>query len=379
MPGFKVLIVEDDVLVARDLEASLRHLGYEIAAVVYEGGQVLAMIAETAPDLILMDIELSGGQDGIEIAQQIRDRFQIPVVFLTAYSNSTILERVKTTNPFGYVLKPYEIRVLQIVLELAMARRQMELAEQSSRLETAAAPARTALLETRLLTQVFHELLLPLTTIQFAADTLSDRDRRFDRATQQMYLQQIQVATDTIYQLLTACLSLEQLQNTAIAPRRALHSLIDLFQKWVGIIQESTGNRNPIQFFHARQPILAEVDAALIGQLLSQLLSNAIRYSAPHTLVMLTLFADPHYCYFRVRDRGIGVSPDDLPHLFQPFYRGSNVGHLPGAGLGLAIAQRIVDLHGGRLWVKSRLGQGTSLICKLPLQAGDRVSAPPLI
>jgi CheY-like chemotaxis protein len=97
-------------------------LDYEVPAVVASKEEAITFAATILPDLVLMDIMLQGSMDGIEAAQEIRSRFNIPVVYLTAYADSHTLQRAKITEPFGYVLKPFEEKELQTTIEIALGR-----------------------------------------------------------------------------------------------------------------------------------------------------------------------------------------------------------------------------------------------------------------
>jgi len=111
----------------------LKALGYDVPAIAFSGEEALKKVEEIQPDLILMDIVLKGEMDGIEAAQQIRERFGIPVVYLTAYADSIILKRAKITEPFGYLLKPFEDRELHSTIEMALYKQQSEKALQDSK------------------------------------------------------------------------------------------------------------------------------------------------------------------------------------------------------------------------------------------------------
>lgn len=126
MNDTQIMIVEDERIVAKDLQFRLQGLGYQIAAVASEGHDAVAKAAVARPNLVLMDIRLENGMDGIEAAEQIRARLDIPVVFLTAYADEATLARAKITEPFGYILKPFEERELQSTIEIALYRHKAE-------------------------------------------------------------------------------------------------------------------------------------------------------------------------------------------------------------------------------------------------------------
>jgi PAS domain S-box-containing protein len=126
MSGARILVVEDERIVAEDIKERLQSMGYTVTSVARSGKMAIKMVEENIPDLVLMDIVLKDKMDGIETAQQIRSRFNIPVVYLTAYSDEKTLKRAKTTEPFGYVIKPFREKELQINIEMALYKHKIE-------------------------------------------------------------------------------------------------------------------------------------------------------------------------------------------------------------------------------------------------------------
>jgi diguanylate cyclase (GGDEF)-like protein/PAS domain S-box-containing protein len=122
----QILVVEDENIVAKDIEHRLKALGYHVPALASSGEEALKRAQETSPDLVLMDIRLKGAMDGVQTAEELRRRFNIPVVYLTAYADANTLQRAKVTEPFGYILKPFEERELYTCIEVALYKHQME-------------------------------------------------------------------------------------------------------------------------------------------------------------------------------------------------------------------------------------------------------------
>jgi PAS domain S-box-containing protein len=122
----RIVLVEDENIVAMEIKDLLQGLGYVVCAEASSGEEAIRKAAETNPDLVLMDIRLKGNVDGIEAAQRIRTRFEIPVVYLTAYTDEVTLQRAKLTEPFGYLVKPFEERELHTVIEMALYKHRME-------------------------------------------------------------------------------------------------------------------------------------------------------------------------------------------------------------------------------------------------------------
>ena len=137
MSQTRILIVEDEAIVARDIAQQLTLLGYKPVAQTPRGEQALVLADQLRPDLVLMDIQLAGEMDGVAAAQAIRERFAIPVVFLTAFVGDATLERAKVTEPFGYIIKPFQDRELRTVIEMALYKHQAETRLRNSQEEMA--------------------------------------------------------------------------------------------------------------------------------------------------------------------------------------------------------------------------------------------------
>lgn len=127
MAQTKILVVEDESIVARDIRNMLLGLGYDVCGVIPSADEAILKTQETMPNLVLIDVMLHGEMSGVEAADQIYSRFNIPVVYLTAYADENTLQRAKKTEPFGYLLKPFEERELQTTIEIALYKFEMEM------------------------------------------------------------------------------------------------------------------------------------------------------------------------------------------------------------------------------------------------------------
>ncbi len=122
----KILIVEDERIVGEDIKVRLHKLGYSVPSIVRSGEEAIEKAKVLKPDLVLMDIVLDGEMDGIEAASTIKSLYDIPVVFLTAHADPKTLELAKITEPFGYVLKPFNDRDLNISIDIGLHKHRME-------------------------------------------------------------------------------------------------------------------------------------------------------------------------------------------------------------------------------------------------------------
>jgi diguanylate cyclase (GGDEF)-like protein/PAS domain S-box-containing protein len=147
----RIQIVEDERIVALDLRAGLEELGYEVVGIASNEPDALRLARHTEPDLVLMDIHLDRGSDGISAARKLREMLAVPVIFLSAYGEPETLKRAAEAAPYGYLLKPYELRELNATVRMAMVRRAVErkTEEGERRLRLALESARLAVLELR--------------------------------------------------------------------------------------------------------------------------------------------------------------------------------------------------------------------------------------
>lgn len=146
----RILIVEDEGIIAADVASMLCRIGHEVADVASTGAEAIAKAEQLLPDLVLMDIMLADEMDGVTAADEIRRRFHLPVVFLTAHTDPAMLGRAKLTEPYGYVVKPLNERDLRVGIEMALHKHSMEmrLAESEAWFSTTLASIGDALIAT---------------------------------------------------------------------------------------------------------------------------------------------------------------------------------------------------------------------------------------
>lgn len=122
----KIMVVEDEWIIANDIKNCLVDLGYMVTSIAATGEEAIEQAGQDLPDLILMDIMLKGEMNGIEAAKEIRLRFDIPVIYLTAYDNQYLVEQAKQTDNYGYLLKPFKDKELHIAIDMALHKRRQD-------------------------------------------------------------------------------------------------------------------------------------------------------------------------------------------------------------------------------------------------------------
>ena len=120
MSDIRVLIIEDEPLIAEDIAACLEEVGYFISGIAFNSERALLELAHNAPDIVMLDINLNSEMDGVQIAEHINQQYKLPFVFLTSYSDKATIDRVKHTRPMGYIVKPFDEHDLFTTLEIAL-------------------------------------------------------------------------------------------------------------------------------------------------------------------------------------------------------------------------------------------------------------------
>ncbi len=529
----KILIVEDESIVAFNIQNRLKGLGYAVVAVSPSGEAAIQLAAQHHPDLVLMDIRLKGSIDGIEAAAQIRSRFQIPVVYLTAYTDEETLNRAKLTQPYGYILKPFESRDLCTTIEVALYNYQMEqqrrererwlattlksigdavittdsqglvtfmnpvaealtcwkqeevlgsnlsqvfqtineitrevvespvalalregatvglenhtllitkdgteipiddsaapirnedgsiigavlvfhdvteqqqikailqktneelaerVAESITQLKTVNEQLRAEIdrrqqlesemllalekerelneLKSRIVATISHEYRTPLTTILSSTELLEQYGSNWTEDRKRKHFQRIQASVKYLTELVNDVLFINEAEVGSLKFEPAPLNIEQVIRELVEEFQLEDAGKHIITLECQETSTNALLDKNLLQSMLRNLLSNAIQYSPEGSQVRLELIFEESKVIFRISDQGIGIPSSDQVHLFNAFFRGSNVGTIPGVGLGLVIVKETVDLHRGEIVVNSEVGVGTTFTVTLPL------------
>ncbi len=369
-----ILVVEDERIIALDIKQSLMSLGYAVPAIASSGLQELEKVIQFSPDLVLMDIMLQGEMDGVKTAEKIRRVYQIPVVYLTSHTDEITLQRAKETEPFGYIVKPFDDKDLYTTLEIAMTRAKAE-----TEMRKALAKERELNdLKSRFVSMVSHEFRTPMATILFSAGLLESYGDQWPENKKITHLQRIQTAVQQMTEMLDYVLFIGQSEAGKLDFRPSAMNLEKFCSELGEEIQVLAGNKHHLSFICHGDFSEVCMDEKLLRHIFTNLLSNAIKYSPQGGEITFEL-REKLACFtknegspatrnavFKIEDHGIGIPEKDIKHLFESFHRAANVGTISGTGLGLAIVKKSVDLHQGTIEIETEVGVGTTFIVSLP-------------
>ncbi|MET0443458.1 MAG: ATP-binding protein [Pseudorhodoplanes sp.] len=367
----RVMVVEDDRIVARDISEQLGRIGHSVIGVTARGEAAVELAISNRPDLVLMDIRLEGDIDGIDAARQIRAACQIPVVFLTAYADDETVRRASQAEPFGYLLKPFEDLQLRTVIEMALYkdRADRKLRESAVALQVAQAElARMSRVTTmgQLTASIAHEVNQPLMAVVMNAEAcmqwLKDGNINVGEARA--------AAERAIAEGHRAGAIIQRVRAIARNAPVVFEPLdVNEMIESVLLIVQPELSRQGIALDVYLQPDQPSItgDRVQLQQVLLNLVSNAadaINTSETRqrrVTVVSAMDTSGEVCV-TVEDAGAGIAPEHRDLIFNPFFTTKQ----DGIGMGLAICRSIIDAHGGRLWPEPRMPMGTQFRFTLP-------------
>lgn len=210
-----------------------------------------------------------------------------------------------------------------------------------------------------------HEFKNPLTAIRSSNSILLEYGERMTEIARRRHHEQIEEQVQRMLDLIGDMLSVGRLNEGSAGISLQHLDLAAFTQAAIDDIRASYPNQ-PYRYDADLADYTVSADAKLLQQIITNLLGNAARYSPDKRLVTVKLSRERDTLILRVADQGIGIRPEDLPSVFEPFKRGSNVGSISGTGLGLSIVKQSVELHGGTIEVESALGYGSMFTVRLP-------------
>ncbi|HEU0165060.1 MAG TPA: ATP-binding protein [Thermomicrobiales bacterium] len=246
---------------------------------------------------------------------------------------------------------------------------QAALAVERARLADEEARARvleqTNELKSALLAAVSHDLRTPLAAIKASATALLDTSVEWDTAARDELLSAIDGETDRLTLMVSNLLDLSRIEGGALRPDKDWHDIGELLaDAQVRLLRQTEDH--PLTIDVAPDLPVVSFDYVEIAQVVLNLIGNAAKYSPAGSPILVTAQSVGSEVQISVRDHGMGIPPDRLPHIFETFYRAHEHGPVAGSGIGLAICKGLVEAHGGRIWAQSRVGEGTMVTFSLP-------------
>jgi signal transduction histidine kinase len=356
----KVLIVEDEKIIAMELEQQIKQLGYDVVGPVASAEAALKNAEIDRPDLVLMDIRIQGPADGIETAETIRYRFDIPVIYLTAHADQTTIQRAKMTEPLGYLLKPWREHELQAAITVALHKHKMNKALEQRQAD--------------FLAMLTHDIQNPLQLVLGYADVLAEELNSSGLHQAEELLNQMRdniLSTSDLVVNYSASLALESGRFPLVSERAQINEILG--QVKARYVAEAARRNLSLETTLAGNLPLIEGDALALERVFANLVHNALKFTPRGGKVVITSSRLGETVAVSVKDTGPGIPPEEIPTLFEKYWRRKRHAHQDGSGLGLFIVKSLVEAQGGRVEVETALGIGTCFKVILPsLPAGKK-------
>jgi signal transduction histidine kinase len=337
--------------------------------------EALDRLRQDSVDIVLLDLSLPDSHGFDTFVRLERAAPGTPIVVLSGLHDEAMAVRAVREGAQDYLVKgQVEGKSLTRSIRYAVERKHAEV--ERAQLVRARAEAEASLrVRDQTLAAISHDLRTPLTSIRALAQLLQRRLSREPEVSPDEIaerLGRIEEQTNLMARMIDDLLDVARLEaGRPLELRRERCDLVALAEQTVADVQRTT-ERHRLRLLADGGEVVGEVDCARLERVLLNLLTNAVKYSPDGGDVEVTVRREAgpsgEVAVLAVRDSGIGIPPDDLPRIFERFYRASNVGEsLRGTGLGLAAVQQIVEQHGGEIGTESAVGVGTTFTVRLPL------------
>lgn len=360
-----VLIVDDNPTNVKIIAITLQLLKYKIV-IATNGLDAIEMVKRTRPDLILMDVMMPqmDGYETCKIIKQEKENENIPVIFLTALNDKENIVKGFDVGGVDYISKPFNkeefISRVQTHLELKMTRDELQ--------ETSNYLTELNSIKDKMFSVIGHDLRSPLSSVKMSLEFLSQTTDKNEDEELKETLDVLVKTTDEVFSLLENLLGWAKSQsgNLNLIPEKVnLKDLVD------SIYMLNKGNLNfkKIQFeTNIDQSIDLNVDLNTIKIVFRNILSNAIKFTPNNGKITISSEEDRDYTNVIVQDNGVGIAEENIGKLFSNTHQFSTYGtnRESGSGLGLILCHDFVVRNGGEISVKSKIGEGTSFILRLP-------------
>jgi len=373
----RILVIDDELGIRQGCRRVLEPEGFvvETAATGKEG---LERIRERSFDLVLLDVVMPDVR-GIELLEPIHQQDpETIVIVITGYATVELAVEAIKAGAYDFLSKPFTSDVLLVTVRKGLERRRLlqEARRAQAAEQRAAELERLDRFKTQFTLTVAHELRAPLTALQsFLIAVLKgyipadEQKKVLQRA-----IDRSQELLDMVDDLLKLAAAKAE-QETATRQRVPLDEVLEK----ISSLQKAQADEKGIDYrVNEAQHVQVHADRDQMGQLWTNLISNAIKYTPPGGKVTVTLTAEDGWAVGSVADTGIGIAPEDQGRIFEEFYRTAKAKQIEarGTGLGLPLVKRIVEGHGGTLEVNSTPGEGSRFTFRLP-PAGEEENSTP--
>jgi signal transduction histidine kinase len=364
----RILVVDDEAWMRDACVQILQPEGLEVLTAA-DGQTGMEMARHHLPDLVLLDLKMPG-MDGIAFLQSVKvfDP-DIKVLVITGYASVEAAVEAMQSGAYDFLAKPFEPADLRAAVRRGIEHRQAAL-RTSALLRDKASPAKLHL------AMLAHRFKEPLAALRSCAAVVLEGYTGETSPRARDMIQIVVRRADQMLQFVDDWLTLARFEEGKGIRETKAVDLLALARTAVDRVrQQSQADKLTIQLVLGNDPRPLRGDPDALDELFGNLLDNAVRYAPAGGAVTVEVDADGDRAVLTVRDTGPGVPPEETEAIFEPFFRGKAQKNIPGTGLGLPIAKRIAEAHGGSIELQTAVGQGSAFRVVLPCGRTEEVTA----
>jgi len=358
----RILIIDDEEVVLDSCKQILKGGSFQLATAT-DGASGLETAEELQPDLIFLDLKRPG-MSGFEVLEKINELdATIVTVVITGFATVSSAVEAMKKGAYDFLPKPFTPEEFRLITRRGLERRKLVLEAITLRREK-------ELLREQFASIVSHELRAPLSAVQqnlfaleFALAEKLDED-------QKERLERIKVRLDDLLKLINSWLRVISVDVAKLKESFTQVALTEVIAKALESVEPYAARKN-IEITVSNDDPLPPIsgDSTSLAEVFVNVIGNAIKYSRDGSKVYVNAEVNGNELVISIADIGIGISPEDLPHVFEGFYRGKSGQTEAGHGIGLAVSRQIVEAHDGAISVESEMGKGSTFVIRLPIVA----------
>ncbi|MBN2664318.1 MAG: response regulator [Bacteroidales bacterium] len=358
MDQIKILIIEDNFITLREIEIRIKQMGYMNTETAVTGEEALEKIETFIPNLVVTDINLGKGIDGIETAKRIRQKIDVPIIYLTAYDDDDTLAKANINEPYAYLVKPLQERDLRISISIALYKHKTD-----KKIKELVAT------KDRFFNIIAHDLRSPFNAIIGFNDLMINNFDKISDEKKILFLKNIHKTSLNTLKLLENLLVWARSQSGKEDFDPVIFELNTLIFDNVEFALNSAKSKNiSLDFENPSDVIMVFADLNMVNVILRNLISNAIKFTPHQGKITITIAEINNQIRVTIKDSGIGISDENIEKLFkidQNFTQNGTDNEI-GSGLGLILVHEFIEKNNGKIWVQSKIDHGSSFNFTLP-------------
>lgn len=355
------MIIDDEKAICESCSQVLTQEHYRVA-VSHDGMSGMDKIDDFKPDVVFVDLMMPG-LSGIEVLPRLREKdpYLVPIV-ITGYATIERAVEAMKLGAYDFLPKPFTPEQLRIITRRALDRR-------CAALETERLRQEKESMRQNFVSMVSHELRTPLVAVMQYVEVLLKGFAGSIGSEQLKIVERMNLRLTELLRMIDRWLKLARIEDVYLKEEFQVFNLPAVIIESIETLKDTAENRNvSVEFDTQDNEGAVFGDPVMLKEIFTNLIGNGIKYNQEGGVVQIVLSQQEDYWVVDVSDTGCGISEEEVPRLGDEFYRVKREGAAPGIGIGLAIVKKILDIHGGRLKIDSKLGKGSKFSVFLPKQ-----------